>query len=112
MATLTDSFTRMRRDFDQAQADRDRLIQDTHDWVKDKARSVQQLMQDMHEKTTEMANQLRTELQELSTDMRTGGSIFRKESSPKMSRKTSRHKNVQKTSKPKTTQRARAKKGR
>ena len=93
MAIFTDDFTRMRQDFDQAQADREQLIQDTHDWVADKACSVQRLMQDMHDKTAEMADQVRTELQELSTDLHTGGSIFRKESNPRMSRKASSHTN-------------------
>ena len=86
MATFTEDFTRMRSDNDQAQADRFQLIQDTHDWVQDKASSVQQLMQDMHDKTAEMAGQLRTELHDLSTDLHTGGNIFRKGSSPKASR--------------------------
>ena len=116
MAIFTDDFTRMRQDFDQAQADREQLIQDTHDWVRDKACSVQQLMQDMHDKTAEMADQLRTELQELSTDLHTGGSIFRKESNPKMSHKASCrkmcHKNGHKGSKPKMSHKAKAKKGR
>jgi len=122
MATFTEEFTRMRQDFDQAHADRDQLIQDTHDWVRDKARSVQQLMQDMHDKTAEMASQLRTELQDLSTDMRNGGDIFRKESSPRMSRKkessprmsrkASSHKNGHKGSKPKISHKTKAKKAR
>ena len=87
MATcFTDDFTRMRQDFDQAQANRDQLIQDTHDWVQDKARGVQQLMQDMHDKTAEMASQVRTNLREMHTDLNTGGNIFRKGSSPKASR--------------------------
>jgi hypothetical protein len=114
MATcFTDDFTRMRQDFDQAQANRDQLIQDTHDWVQDKASSVQQLMQDMHDKTAEMAGQLRTELQNLSTDLHTGGSIFRKESNPRMSRKVSSPKTFHKASKAKTFHKAsKAKKGR
>ena len=87
MATFTEDFTRMRQDNDQAQADRFQLIQDTHDWVQDKARGVHQLMQDMHDKTAEMARQLHTELKDFSTELHTGGSIFRKGlSSPKASR--------------------------
>ena len=90
MATFTEDSTRMRQDFDQAQADRDQLIRDTHDWVQDKACGVRQLMQDMHDKTAEMASQVRTELHNLSTDLHTGGGIFRKGSSPKARAKKGR----------------------
>ena len=86
MATFTEDFTRMRSDNDQAQADRFQLIQDTHDWVQDKARGVHQLMQNMHDRTAEMAAKLHTELRDFSTDLSTGGSIFRKESKAKKGR--------------------------
>jgi hypothetical protein len=120
MAVFTEDFTRMRQDFDQAQADRDQLIKNTHEWVEEKVCSVQQLMQDMHDRTAEIAAQLRTELQELSTDLRTGGDIFRKDSNPKMAHKASNHRmsckasgcNGSHPSKSKTAHKAKAKKGR
>ena len=34
MATFTEEFTRMRQDFDQAQADRHQLFDDTQEYVK------------------------------------------------------------------------------
>lgn len=80
MAVFTEEFTRMRQDFDQAQADREQLIQDTCKWVQDKASDTQQLMQDMHNETAEMADRVRTGLKELHTDLNTGGNIFRKKS--------------------------------
>ena len=90
MATFTEDFTRMRSDNDQSQADRFQLIRDTQDWVQDKARGVHQLMQDMHDKTAEMADKLHTELKDFSTDLHTGGNIFCKGSSPKARAKKSR----------------------
>ena len=90
MATFTEEFTRMRQDFDQAQADRDQLFQDTREHVQNMAQGVKdqlagfrQNMRDMHDEIAEMAGQVRTELQEMSTDLHTGGNIFRKGSSPK-----------------------------
>jgi len=93
MATFTEEFTRMRQDFDQAQADRDQLFRDTRDHVQSMAQGVKdQLagfrrnMQDVHEKIAESASQVRTELREMSTDLHGGGNIFRKGSCPKASR--------------------------
>ena len=90
MATFTDDFTRMRQDFDQAQADRDQLFHDTREHVQNMANGVKeqlagfrQNMRDMHDDIAEKASQVRTGLREMSTDLRTGGNIFRKESSPK-----------------------------
>jgi gamma-glutamyl:cysteine ligase YbdK (ATP-grasp superfamily) len=91
MATFTEEFTRMRQDFDQAEADRHQLFHDTQEQVKNMAQGVKeqlaefrQNMRDMHDKIAEMASQVRTGLREMSTDLHTGGNIFRKESSPKM----------------------------
>jgi hypothetical protein len=128
MANFTDTFTRMRQDFDQAQADRDQLFQDTREHVQDIAQGVKdqlagfrQNMRDMHEGLAEMADQVRNELQELSTDLHTGGDIFRKSSSPKMPRKAPCSKTTCKTSsrkanhsstKPKAAHKAKAKQGR
>ena len=123
MATFTDNFTRMRQDFDQAQADRDQLFQDTREYVqniaegvKDQLAGFRQNMRDVHDGISEMACQVRSELQDLSTDLRTGGGIFRKESNPKMSHKAACrkmcHKNGHKGSKPKMSHKAKAKKGR
>lgn len=120
MATcFTDDFTRMRQDFDQAQADRHQLFDDTREHVQDMADGVKeqlagfrQNMRDMHDGIAEMASQVRTNLSDLSTDLHTGGGIFRKESNPKMSRKTSSPKMVHKGSKPRTDHKAKAKKRR
>jgi len=119
MATFTEEFTRMRQDFDRAQADRHQLFDDTRehvqdmvDGVKEQLAGFRQNMRDMHDGIAEMAGQVRTELHDLSTDLRTGGSIFRKESNPKMSRKTSSPKMVHKASKPRTNHKAKAKKHR
>ena len=93
MATFTEEFTRMRQDFDQAQADRHQLFDDTREHVQNMVHGVKeqlagfrQNMRDMHDGIAEMASQVRTELQDLSTDLRTGGNIFRKESKPKKGR--------------------------
>jgi signal transduction histidine kinase len=109
----------MRQDFDQAQADRDQLFQDTREHVqniaqgvKDQLAGFRQNMRDMHDGIAEMAGEVQTELQNLSTDLRTGGNIFRKESNPKMSHKASSLKNVRRVSKPKAGHKAKAKKGR
>ena len=84
MATFTDEFTRMRQDFDQAQADRDQLFHDTREHVQNMANGVKeqlagfrQNMRDMHDELAEKASQVRTGLREMSTDLRTGGNIFR-----------------------------------
>ena len=89
MAVFTEEFTRMRQDFDQAQADRDQLFQDTREHVQNLAQGVKdqlagfrQNMREMHDEIAETASQVRTELREMSTDLHTGGNIFRKGSSP------------------------------
>jgi len=93
MATFTEEFTRMRQDFDQAQADRHQLFHDTREHVQNMAQGVKdqmagfrQNMRDMHDGIAEAASQVRTGLREMSTDLHTGGNIFRKGSSPKASR--------------------------
>jgi hypothetical protein len=90
MATFTEEFTRMRQDFDQAQADRHQLFHDTREHVqnmvqgvKDQLAGFRQDMRDMHDHLAEMAGQVRTNLRDMSTDLHTGGDIFRKGSSPK-----------------------------
>ena len=93
MATFTEEFTRMRQDFDQAQADRHQLFDD---YPRARAEhgpgrqgqlaGFRQNMRNMHDEIAEMAGQVRTELKEMSTDLHTGGDIFRKGSSPKISR--------------------------
>ena len=80
--------------------------------VKEQLAGFRENMRDMHDGIAEMADQVRTELHDFSTDLRTGGSIFRKESSPKMSHKASSHKMVHKASKPRTNHKAKAKKHR
>jgi hypothetical protein len=93
MATFTEEFTRMRQDFDQAQADRRQLFEDTHEHVQNMAHTVKEQLagfrhdlSNMHNGIAEMASQVRTELHDLSTDLKTGGMIFRKESKPKKGR--------------------------
>jgi len=93
MATFTDEFTRMRQDFDQAQADRQQLFADTHEHVQNLAHGVQQQlagfrqdMQNVHHEVAEMAGRVRTELKDLSTDLHTGGNVFRKGAKPKKHR--------------------------
>ena len=93
MATFTEEFTRMRQDFDQAQADRHQLFDDTREHVQNMVHGVKeqlagfrQNMRDMHDGIAEAASQVRTGLREMSTDLHTGGNIFRKGSSPKASR--------------------------
>jgi hypothetical protein len=66
----------------------------------------------VHDGIAEMACQVHTELQDLSTDLRAGGSIFRKESNPRMSRKAANPSNAHKGSKPKLAHKAKAKKRR
>ncbi len=85
MATFTDEFTRMRQDFDQSQADRQQLFADTHEHVQNLAHGVQQQlagfrqdMQNIHHEVAEMASRVRTEMKDLSTDLHTGGNVFRK----------------------------------
>ena len=63
----------------------DQLFQDTREHVQNMAQGVKeqlagfrQNMRDMHDGIAEMASQVRTELQDLSTDLHTGGDIFRK----------------------------------
>jgi Asp-tRNA(Asn)/Glu-tRNA(Gln) amidotransferase C subunit len=97
MATFTEEFTRMRQDFDQAQDERHQLFQDTREHVRNMVRGVKdqlagfrQNMQDMHDGIAEKADQVRTELREMSTDLHAGGAIFRKGSSPKTRAKKSR----------------------
>ncbi len=98
MATFTEEFTRMRQDLDQAQAERQQLFQDTREHVKNMAQGVQdqlagfrQNMRNVHDEIAEMASQVRTELREMSTDLHTGGNVFRKGSSPKASRAKKSH---------------------
>ena len=98
MATFTEEFTRMRQDFDQAQADRHQLFHDTREHVqnmvqgvKDQLAGFRQNMRDMHDGIAEAASQVRTGLREMSTDLHTGGNIFRKGSSPKASRAKKSH---------------------
>jgi hypothetical protein len=93
MAVFTEEFTRMRQDFDQAQADRDQLFKDTREFaqnmaqgVKDKLAGFRQNMQDLHADIAAKASQVHTELCEMSTDLHNGGNIFRKGSSPRASR--------------------------
>ena len=87
MAVFTEEFTRMRQDFDQAQADRDQLFHDTREFVHNMTQNVQhQLagfrgdMQHMHEELAAMAGRVRDDLREMHTDLNTGGQVFRKES--------------------------------
>jgi hypothetical protein len=93
MATFTEEFTRMRQDFDQAQADRTQLFADTHEHVQNMVNGVKEQltgfrhdMERMHDGIAEMANQVRADLKDMSTDLSTGGKIFRKESKPKKTR--------------------------
>ena len=97
MASFTEEFTRMRQDFDQAQADRDRLYHDTREHVQNMAQGVKQQlagfrqhMQDMHDEIAEMAGHVRAGLKEMSTDLHGGGNVFRKGSSPKAKARKSR----------------------
>jgi hypothetical protein len=90
MAVFTEEFTRMRQDFDQAQAERDQLFEDTREHVhnlaegvKDQLAGFRQNMHDMHDQLAETANEVRTGLREMSRDLHTGGDIFRKGSSPR-----------------------------
>jgi len=87
MATFTETFSRMRQDFDDAQAARDQLFQATREHVGNLAHGVQQQlagfrsdMQHLRGQISEMAGQVRSNLQELHSDLSTGGNIFRKES--------------------------------
>ena len=50
--------------------------------VKDQMAGFRQDMREMHGGIAEMAGQVRTDLHDLSTDLKTGGNIFRKESKP------------------------------
>jgi hypothetical protein len=86
MATFTEEFTRMRQDFDDAQAARDQLFRDTQAHVQDMAHGVQQQlagfrsdMQRMHGEVAEMADRVRTNLREMHADLNTGGNILRKQ---------------------------------
>jgi predicted nucleic acid-binding Zn-ribbon protein len=94
MAVFTEEFTRMRQDFDQAQADRDQLFHDTREFVQNMSQNVQQKlsgfrseMQHMHEELAAMADRVRDELKEMHTDLNTGGNVFRKQS-PKPARRS------------------------
>ena len=89
MAFFTESFTRMRQDFDQAQAERTQLSQDTREHVKEMARGMQQQlagfrhdMENMRDEIAQQAGDVRTGLKELSTDLHTGGNVFHKTASP------------------------------
>ena len=79
MATFTEDFTRMRQDFDQSLADRKQFVQNIRD-------SVPPLLAGFRQAHAEMASQLRTELKDFATDLKAGGSIFRKESNPRKQR--------------------------
>ena len=87
MATFTEEFTRMRQDFDQAASDRQQLAEDTRHHVQNMVQGVKQQLagfrQDlnkMHDGVADLAGQVRASLSDLSTDLHTGGKIFRKES--------------------------------
>ena len=86
MATFTEDFTRMRQDCDDARAERRQLVQDTSEYVQNLAHSTRQDIKRMHDKTAEMADKLHAELKDFSTDLSTGGGIFRKESKAKKGR--------------------------
>jgi predicted nucleic acid-binding Zn-ribbon protein len=69
MATFTEEFTRMRQDFDQAQADRTQLFHDTREHVKNISQGMKEQlagfrrdMHEMHDNLAEMASQVRTGL--------------------------------------------------
>jgi uncharacterized membrane-anchored protein YhcB (DUF1043 family) len=86
MATFTEDFTRMRQECDNSRAERRQLVQDNCEYVQNLAHSTRQDLKRMHDETAEMADKLRTELKDLSTDLSTGGGIFRKESKAKKGR--------------------------
>jgi hypothetical protein len=98
MAVFTEEFTRMRQDFDQAQADREQLSSDTREFVQNMAQNVKEQlagfrgnMQHMHEEVAAMAGQVRDNLRDLHTDLSAGGKIFRKESNTR--RQPGKHRN-------------------
>jgi hypothetical protein len=93
MATFTETFSRMRQDFDDAQAARDQLFRATREHVGNLAHGVQQQlagfrsdMRQLRGQLTEMADGVRSNLRELHGDLNTGGDIFRKESKPRKRR--------------------------
>jgi hypothetical protein len=93
MATFTETFSRMRQDFDDAQAARDQLFHDTREHVQDMARGVQEQLagfrsdlRQVHGQVAEMADRVRSNLREMHTDLNTGGNIFRKECKPRKHR--------------------------
>ena len=95
MATFTEEFTRMRQDFDQAQADRNQLYENTRNHVQNMAQGVKeqlcgfrQHMHEMHDEIAEMASRVRAGLKDMSTDLRGGGDVFRKGLSPKKAKKS------------------------
>jgi len=86
MATFTEDFTRMRQDCDNSRAERRQLVQDTSEYVQNLAHSTGQDLKRMHDDTAAMAEKLHTELKDLSTDLSSGGGIFRKEAKAKKGR--------------------------
>ena len=72
MATFTEDFTRMRQDCDNSRAERRQLVQDNCEHVKN-------MLAGFRHDHAEMASQLRTKLKDFATDLKAGGSIFRKE---------------------------------
>ena len=58
--------------------------------VKEQLAGFRQNMRDMHDEIADMAGQVRAELAEMGADLHTGGTIFRKGSSPKAKARKSR----------------------
>jgi uncharacterized phage infection (PIP) family protein YhgE len=95
MATFTEEFTRMRQDFDQAQADRNQLYENTRNQVQNMAQGVKeqlagfrQHMHEVHDEMAEMAGRVRAGLKDLSTDLHGGGDVFRKGLTAKKAKKS------------------------